>query len=318
MREEMSPEQHATLGVGRFERLLILRSFPAYADMPPDRLLPTAEYTRERFFPKGAYLTRYRTPAEVMHFIVRGRVETRRGERHIGTFGERDVVGGLTLLAQDPDGMDTIALEDTITLELHGDDAQEIFEDDYGMLRNIYRALSHGILETRRQLGETGGYSREIAPSPTCPARPLDLVERMAFLRRAMLFAQDRVEAIANLALESREVRLGDGAPLWREGAPTSEHFYHIVCGAVEGRSASGASFVFGPGDAVGALDAFAEVPRWYTASSRDGLVALRIERETFLDILEDDFDIAIEFSRALARNLLALREKAAEVAEGE
>ncbi|RMH43076.1 MAG: hypothetical protein D6689_06300, partial [Deltaproteobacteria bacterium] len=70
--------------------------------------------------------------------------------------------------------------------------------------------------------------------------------------------------------------------------------------------------FTFGVGSSVGGLCALGDVPRRYTATVHGGFVALAIDRELFLDRLEDDHDLARDFLTSMAAGLIALLERTA------
>lgn len=300
--------------IGNVRRLLVLRSFPPFAEVSPDVLAAVAQYARERSFGRGAQIYREGSPVTGIHFIVDGEVEMRRHGRALRTLGPRSAVGGLGVFAQEPEGYDCISLTDTLTLEIGADDLQDIFEDHFVLVRASLRGLAHEILTARRRLGTDAGYSTHLEPSPACPAHELDLVERMAFIRRAMSFARSRLDAVADLAREADEIRHQAGEVLWRQGDP-SDHILQLVCGSVECTS-EGAEhrFRLGPGHTVGGLDALAETSRWYTATTLNEVVSLRIPSEALFDVFEDNADMARDFLRLIARDLIRLYEQAADM----
>jgi len=142
------------------------------------------------------------------------------------------------------------------------------------------------------------------------PPPPLDLVGRIAQLRDAMPFAGAKMEALADLARDVREARLEAGHPLWREGE-ASDAFYFLLHGTVDAESEDGMRMTFGPGDVVGSLGTLGAEPRWFSATAASEVVALRLEAETLLDVMEDHFDFAMALVRSMARGFLSLLERA-------
>lgn len=294
------------LGMDAFERFLFLRTLPGMASVPPEVARVVAANTEERYFPAGSYVYREGEPAMYIQYVVRGSVEIRRHGKPVRTMGQRTVVGGVSALAGDEQGYDGVALEDTITLQIAYDDAQEIFEDHFVFLKGVVAGTSREVIAARKQLGPGAGFA-PIGPSMTCPDRPFDLVEKMAFLRESISSRDAEIDAIADLATEVSEVRLARGELLWEIG-DESRYFLMPLCGSVEGHAQNPEQhFVLGPGDAVGCMDALAEEPRWYSARVGSGLVALKVDVDVFYDILEDHFGMATSALRGMATGMLRL-----------
>ncbi len=308
---EMVSSTLPRMAVGQIERLLILRTFPGFADLDPEMVGVLADHTRERFFPEGSYILRAGEPIEGIHFIVQGRVEMRRHGERYRELGPKSGVGGLAAFARDPHGYDVIALEDCITLEERIDDAVDIFEDHFPILRGVLRAIAREVMRMRRGAGDKAGFVETEDPGPECPQAPLDFIERMALIRDTMTFAQTRVEAVADLAREAHEVRIPRGEVIWREGDPPGDMLI-IVCGNVECRTDEGQRFRFGPGDVIGALDGIAVADRWFTATVICDLVALKVSSESMYDICEDNFDIAMDLVQGMATALMAMYDEQA------
>jgi CRP-like cAMP-binding protein len=314
----MPPERQSSpppLGVGRFQRLIILKTFPAYQKLPSEAVASIAEYSRDRFFRKGTFLHREGQPVSSIHFIVSGEVTTRKKGLLLRRFGPKAVVGGLSMLAEDPNGLDAVAEVDTVTIEVAAEDHFEVFEENFPILKVVASAIAAQMIEARRQMPGAAGFGEPATEAPAVPDRPLDLVERMSFIRRTMTFAEAKIDAIVDLAREAKEVRLEPGALLWKEGV-AGKHFYMVVNGFVECETAAGQKFRFGPGDTVGGVDAFADHKRWFTARTASPFVALRIERDGYLDVLEDHTEMALAFLRVMARGLLMLYQKASQAEE--
>ncbi len=301
------------IGVSRFQRLIVLRSFPAYQELPAEDVVVVSERTVERFFAAGDYLHREGQPFSSIHFVVRGLVQTKRHGSVVREFGPQTVVGGVGALAREPDGYDCIALEDTTTLELSSDDAEEIFEDNFRVTRSVIQRLSGELVHMRRDLGPHAGFSMNIAEPLLSPTRNLDLVERMRVLRQSMTFAQSRMEALSELARDARELCIAKDELAWQEGDP-SGHTLIVVNGLIEGTVPdTGQRFLLGPGDSVGGPESLANLPRWFEARAKQPTVALRIDTEILFDLLEDHFDISISLLRAIARGVMVGYDKIAE-----
>jgi CRP-like cAMP-binding protein len=294
------------MGVGQVERLLILRTFPGFADLEPELVAVLADHTRERFFPRGTHLLQAGEPLDQIHFIVQGRVEMLRHGEPYREMGPKSAIGGLAALANDPYGYDVIALEDTITLEERVEDAIDIFEDHFPIMKGVMRAFAREVMRARRHANDTAGFVDTNDAGPTLPRDTLDLVERMALIRDTMAFARSRVDAVAELASEAKELRVPAGETLWVEGDPPGDMII-LFSGIVECTTEEGQRFRFGPGDVVGVLDGMANEPRWFTATVLRDLVGLKISIESMYDIFEDNFDIAMDLLQGMAESLMSM-----------
>ncbi|MEO0321956.1 MAG: cyclic nucleotide-binding domain-containing protein [Myxococcota bacterium] len=292
------------LAIGRLERVILIRSFPGYGELPADEVATLANRFVERRYAKGELLEREHVPVGHVHFLARGRVQLRREGRVLRELGHHSIVGGISALSGDRVGYDVEALEPTVTLRIPVDELLEVFEDNYVLLESAVRGLSREVLKVRRELLPSGGFApSDWQPGGQAPA-PLDLVERIAALRRSFPLEGTRLEAIADLARDVEEVRVAPGERLFALGE-IPDGVYFVVFGAVKGSSPEGFDLRFGPGDVVGSLGASADLPRWYTAVAETELVLLRLDRDALLDVLEDHHSVAVAMLRALARSLL-------------
>ena len=83
-----------------------------------------------------------------------------------------------------------------------------------------------------------------------------------------------------------------------------------IVRGTVRAETLNGLSFQFGPGDLVGALDTLAGTPRWFNARAERSVIALSLDRDALLDLVEDQAEVGFDVLRMLARVLTYVRER--------
>jgi len=290
----------------RFQRFLFLRTLPALAEIPPEVAQVVAANTRPRSFSKGEYLYRSGAPAVEVQYIVRGECEIVRNGKPVRRLGPRDVVGGISALADDELGYDCIALQDMQTLAIKVEDSQEIFEEHFILLKRVLRGTSREVLSARRKLGERAGFG-PVAEPFAFPDRPFDLIERMAFLRKTFSFGESEIDAIADLARDVQEVHLPKGEVLWNVG-DRSTYFLLPLRGIIDCRASDpDQHFQLGPGDSVGAIDSMADERRWYRAEVVEDLVAFRIDIEVLLEILEDHFAMATSLLKGMATGILAL-----------
>ena len=290
------------------ERVLLLRTFAPFVDLAPAHLAAMAEMAEDRFFPAGTEIQPEGVPVRDVHYVIAGEVEIRRAGRPVRTLGERSVVGGLAALAQVEDSAQVVAKTDVSTFSFSQEDQRDVFEDDFEVLVRIMRSVARGFLEARRASGGGAGFQPDDETAPM-PRAPLGLVDMIAFLRRTGPYQQARLEAVAELAQESPEVRFSAGEELWKAGDPSGVSLV-MVAGVVTGTAGDGAqTFRFSTGSIVGGLDSLAAVPRWFDATAATDVVAIQVNYGVLLDLLEDHTEMAMDLLRALASNVLRLRE---------
>jgi CRP-like cAMP-binding protein len=283
------------------ERVLFLRKIPIVGSLSAAELGLVAEYMRERRLSRGTHLFRPGDPAAANYYVVRGRVRYLRDGRLLGRVGPGAGLGGLAVLAGSDDRGEAVAETDTVVLELSAESIREIFEDHFAIFHHVLREMSRALLDL---LVKRPQWVVRLPPAPPpfpTPARELDLVERILFLRRVAPFTRASINALAELSRGLYEVRFDSGTRLWEPGDPAKWVFL-VVEGRVRGAHPSGFEFSFGPSEAVGVLEAAAEAPRWYGAVAEGPVTALSGEIEGLLDVLEDNTDMGLDYLAVVAR----------------
>ncbi|MEM6958809.1 MAG: cyclic nucleotide-binding domain-containing protein [Myxococcota bacterium] len=290
----------------RVERLIALRSFPAFADFPSEELAAMARNAVIRNFRAGERLMEEGQPPREVFFVLRGEVQLEKAGLLLRTFGPRSVVGGVAALSEDPDGYACTAMADTVALVVTAEEQLEIFEEHFDVSRRVLMGIARQILGHRLAMGSSAGFENAEFEAEGNPPSPTNLVERIAHLRRALPFAGSRLEALADLAKEAVEMRLEAGEALWAEGDPAYA-FVFVLWGIVEGETADGKRMRFGPNDVAGSLGSLGQQPRWYSAKAVTPVVGLRLASESLLDVFEDHSDLALAMIRAMAGGLLSI-----------
>jgi CRP-like cAMP-binding protein len=293
--------------VTQVERVLALKTFEVFKGLPAQELAVLAEHARPRFFPSGALLLRPGIPVKTLHFILQGLVEVVREGSAPAELGPQDVLGGLRALGGDDQTEHARALQNTTTLQLHRDDLQDVFEDNFSVFLGVLRTLARAQLSLRRRLGEHAGFSPSAPGTAAHAVGELGLVEKLFHLRKAMDFAESRVEALADLAQEAEAVRVEAGQVLWEVG-DLAEYNVLVLEGVIGATTTSSEQhFEFGPGSVVGGLDAMAGEPRWYRAVAKEPLTALYMRSQHVLDVIEDNVEFGMDMLRLFARTLHGL-----------
>lgn len=289
-----------------FERFLFLRTVPTLSGLPIEVVRVIAAHARQARFGDGEFLHRQGQPATCLHYVVEGGIEIRRHGHPVRELSARAIAGGAAGVAGDDQVYDGVALGPTTTLRLGSAELQGVMEDHFVLLRRVLATTGSEAIAALKQLGPGAGFQPP-GRAMDCPGRPLDLVERMAFLRQSAVLGEAHIEAVSDLASEVVEIRLPAGEPIWDVGE-TSTHFLMPLRGLVECEAMHPSQrFVRGALDSVGSIEALAGRPRWFRARVKEDLVALKVDIEVFYDVLEDHFEMAMTLLQQLALASVAL-----------
>ncbi len=296
------------------EKIALLKGFEALEGTAPETIASLAEHTVDVFYPAGTEIYAEGEQVTTVHYVLQGVVELRRQGRVVATLAGRSVIGGLASMARISDGQQAVALEDVHGLRASSGDLAEVYEDNFDMLLGVLRAVARQLITVRKNAGPHAGFDPTI-PERTPVLGELTLVERLEHLRQSFNFAGARIEAIAELASAATVRRAPAGTLLWQQGE-RSERFLSIVSGVILGRNEA-QEIRFGPGSGVGGLDSLAGEQRWYTARCETDVVAIELDQETLVDVLEDNVDMAQGFLAVMARGLIAFRDRLAPANDG-
>jgi Cyclic nucleotide-binding domain len=254
-------------------------------------------------------------PVTSIHLVLEGRLEEERNGHAWAVRAPYELVGGVDALAHAGERLVVRATAPTQTLELERDDLLEVCGDRFGVLATVATGVAAMAIAARRRLGPAAGFAAADADVPAaCNVGPgAGLAGIVACLRTMPAIAETPVHTLAYVAAESELVTIERGQTIWRAGDPAA-HVLLVLSGAVRCTSEDDSQgFVLGPGEVTGALDALAMVPRWYTASARSTVGALRIRATALLDVLEDDPDTAVQALVRLACATSALIDRVAD-----
>jgi len=289
------------------ERLLHLKRVPLLSGLPASEVAALADAAEERFFRSGTILFREGDAATSMHFVVEGALANFRRDVKVEVVGPGAGIGGLAVLAREAMGSKVVAEQDTLTLEIDADAMTEVLEDQFTILQYLLREVNRQALELlrRHRLDPSGVFPE---PPSELVSDALDLVDRLLLLRRMPVFARTSVTALAELARTMASVRFEPDTVLWHEGEP-SEGILLLSSGHVQATGSGGVSFHAGPGFPLGALEAVAQVPRWYEARALSPIVGLQTQTDVLVDLFEDSFDMAMDYLALVAGATLRIQD---------
>jgi len=285
-----------TLLVGPLDRVLYFRTLPEMDRLSAAHLAAIAAHAREEFFPRGSTLIASDEQVDTLFLVVDGQVALSRSGQAEGEAGPGASVGLLHLLARTERGLEAIAVTDTLTLRLDWDDHLDVCEEHFPIVEQYLWHLSDRMVE-QLQAGP-GLLHRPLSPPvlDLPEGRDLDIVERLLTLHATGVFPTRAPDALGELARHLEEVRFAPGTPVWHRGDPADD-FLVVVDGEIScSAGARHTPILVGPAGVVGMHEALGYNDRWCDAVATTASTALRVDVEALLDILEDHFDMAIDF----------------------
>jgi CRP-like cAMP-binding protein len=288
-----------------------LRAFSAFDSLAPAQLAVLGELVEERRFPAGALVQEAGTPAREIHYLIEGEVEIRRRGRSVRRLGPLTVINGLATLARVRSSPEVVALADTTTLSFTHEDQIDVFEDNFEILASVLRGVAGAFLDALAAAGPADRLEPAPAAAPVAD-RILSLVDRITALRSAAPYDEAPLEALAELARESTQVRHAAGEPLWSAGDESGWSLAIVAGSAVGTADGGGPPIRFTAGSIAGALDSLAGRGRGLDVAAETDIIGLRVETGSLLDVLEDHTDMALHLLHSMARDTLALRERIA------
>jgi len=279
------------------DRVLLLRGVPAFEPLEEDDLLALAENARVRRYRVSDPILIEGAPLESVHIVTDGRARVVRDGQELAEIVGRGHIGLISLLADQP-SPGAVALAESTTLEVPSEVVTVTTHESFDIARNSVRLMAAELLRRRGQLPlSTGNDEPDIG---TFRPRPLTLVERMIRIRSVGAFANANLDAVAELAKHSREVRFEPGTKLWAigEAAPWS---LRLDYGRVECVNERSERVVVGAGFTLGALDGVAGMRRSFTATALTPIIGLELRTAIQLAVLEVHPALARELRKTLA-----------------
>ena len=284
------------------ERLVTLKAFPIFADVPARALAVYAKYSEPCLIAAGEYVYREGSPLNDVFIVVDGEVSIYRENILMRTMGNQSSVGFMAMVSQNPKGITAIAKRSTYGFRIPREVTLEVLEDNF---ENLYQALTNlarEVINLRKQM-PGGGVTSKPNDEPV-KVENLDIVERCLHIRKFMRIAGGRIEAVFSLARESEVVRKKEGETLWAiDEIPGS--FLIILQGQIDCTDIDGQRlFSFFAGDVLGGLNLMARAPHWFATVVAEDIIALSLTREQLSDAMEDNIDIGTELLKVYARAL--------------
>ncbi len=162
------------------------------------------------------------------------------------------------------------------------------------------------------------GLRAETAPAdtPSDTTAETGLAADLRFLRRVPLFASLDTGRLRLLAVTGQRVAFAAGAVVMREGDP-ADAAYVVIDGTLavlagrDARDPAKALATLGPNAVMGEIGLLCDVDRSATIVAITPVVALRLERQLFLDLLDQDGRLASAVLKVVAERLLSAEARA-------
>jgi len=285
------------------ERTIYLRSIPVAAELPPSLLHLIASQLRERRFEDGDAMMREGEAVPCLLLLTSGACRLVKADKEIGRLEPPQSLGFLNIIARTPGGYDAFAEGPTVALTLDADTIYELMEEHFVFLLAVLRYAAERLLYEMQELPEEalGMPYAEIPFEVT--DEPLNFVERILYLRQVGVFRTTNLNALAELSQEMHERRYEPGEVLWKPGDATPFSDF-IVRGELQCETPDGRRFTYGPGTVAGGVEGLAAKTRWYTATAKTPMVVIRGSTDELLDVIEDNFELGLDFVTMIARGL--------------
>ena len=293
--------------ISPYDRILYLKALPTIGELTSQQVARLAGEADEVNFDAGDKLLTRGEVSRCFYVVASGTVKLSRSEGHEQLASAPDTIGFVEMFAEDTQANAT-AMSDVVTLKFDLTNILEVFEEDFELLQNTLRSVARAQLALlMRMIGGT----RRAPWKPVVEVshdRELDLLERLIMIRQGDLFTAVGLEAGVMMATSMKQVSWSPGEVLWEPGDPSGSMFI-IIDGEIDAQLEDGQSFEAGLGYPVGNLESLAHMPRWYRPVAKTDVVALRADHETFFDVMEDDFEVAEAFLKAMSHGILSAQD---------
>lgn len=140
------------------EKILFLKTVHIFAGMTGEELHALAEIVEEVEVKGGETIFSEGEPGEEMYIIVNGSVQVLHGEGAaqtlLATLGEREVLGEMSILDDEPRSATARTSEDTVMLKIRRDDFRELIGEEpevaFGVFRVFTRRIRRANVETEQ------------------------------------------------------------------------------------------------------------------------------------------------------------------------
>lgn len=137
-------------------------------------------------------------------------------------------------------------------------------------------------------------------------SRALTTVQKLESLAKVDIFSRLGPHELFLLANQSVEVELEPGQVIFQEGDKPS-YIFSLISGQAERYRTSGSLEIIPVGESFGGLAVVTNQPHFYSARAVDRCLCLKLDQESFLDVMEDQPAIAVNILQVVHQKMLKL-----------
>lgn len=300
--------------LGLVEKLLALRSVPAFGDFPDEELALLATNAQVKTFHPGDKLLAYGERVRRVIVPVRGELRMSRNDVAVDPQELSAGLGLLSMLSEQSSNLEVWASTPVTVMSIRRTALSDALEDDFQMSLRLMSRLARDLLAAFKAGGEDRSIPEIPLDNPRTGQRAgdLDLVERLLVLRPSQVFRTASLDGMAQFAKMMQAVRHGPGEVLWREGSPAAGMLVLVDGQVACSHRGSPAVTRYGPYGLLGAIDILSGEKTWATARCETHVHGLWVGREELLDVLEDNFELTINLLKFISHRTLVLRNSTA------
>lgn len=143
-----------TSGLLLFERVLLLKSVPLFADTPENILAEIAHLMQEMEIAEETTIVKEGEAGDCMYIIYQGEVKIHKGEQVLAVLQANDFFGELSLLDTETRSATVTALKDCILFHIDHDPFYDLMESRPEVVKSVMKILCHRLRAANEQIAE--------------------------------------------------------------------------------------------------------------------------------------------------------------------
>ena len=141
-----------TSGLLLFERVLLLKSLPLFADTPETILAEMAHLMEEVEIGEGTDIVKEGEAGNCMYIIYHGEIKIHKEQQLLAVLGENNFFGELSLLDTETRSATATALKDCILFRIDQDPFYDLLESRPEVVRSIMKILCQRLRGANEQI----------------------------------------------------------------------------------------------------------------------------------------------------------------------
>ena len=284
--------------------LLHLRTLRALEELSASQLYDLAYECEEVVLERDAELVRVGEAPQAMYLIVDGFATAGpRGE----VVGPGGVVGFFEVLSAGAARFPAVAKTEIVALRIESDALRDVCEQSFPLLSALIAYVAGRIARDGETL--TRVMEGRSVPAPALAETELGRVGRILVLQRAPALTGRHVDALAELAGTALSIVVAAGEAL-SGGTGPGNRLFVVSSGGLDVTNGSGVRVAVGAGATMGLVEVLSGRDQAWQAIASEDSVLLQIEAETFIDVLEDHFEMAFDLLSWLTRQLVSTSDR--------